>query len=183
MLGICDRTSYGLGGKFAFYLNFKVALGRTLIYFAGHGFVLPNLARKNVGYLAATDTGKEGQNALSFSDFTDLVANSELKSLVVLLDCCHAGDLLSQVGELPNSSQYQAMEQAFSHKKNYYLMAACQDFERLREGTEHEIFTAAVLDILRAKIKAGEAVDVDSLFSRVSQRLKQSGQEMVRSAI
>ncbi|PZO38151.1 MAG: hypothetical protein DCF19_16910 [Pseudanabaena frigida] len=126
--------------------------------------------------MAATDAGKDGQNALSFDVFTKLVARSELNNLVVLLDCCHAGNLIE-------SSQYQAMQKIFNDKKNYYLMAACRGFERSREGAEHGIFTAAVLDVLRARVMAGEAVDLDSLFSEVSQKLKQSGQEVVRSAM
>ncbi|CAN1209674.1 hypothetical protein TUMEXPCC7403_05580 [Tumidithrix helvetica PCC 7403] len=148
----------------------------ALIYFAGHGFVLPNLAKKNIGYFAASDTAKDGQNSISFGEFTELVAESELNNLVVLLDCCHAGNLIE-------SSQYQAMQKVFNDKKNYYLMAACRGFERSREGSEHGIFTAAVLEVLRARVAAGEAVDLDSLFSEVSQRLKQSGQEVVRSAM
>lgn len=72
--------------------------------------------------------------------------------------------------------------QSVFQDKNYYLMATCRGDERSCEGAEHGIFTAAVLDILRSKIQAGEAVDVDSLFGQVSKRLKQSGQEVVRSA-
>ncbi|GBO53575.1 hypothetical protein APA_1482 [Pseudanabaena sp. lw0831] len=148
----------------------------ALIYFAGHGFVVPDVVGDEIGYLAATDAGKDGQNALSFDVFTKLVAKSELTNLVVLLDCCHAGNLIESV-------QYQAMQKVFNDKKNYYLMAACRGFERSREGVEHGIFTAAVLEVLRARVATGEAVDLDSLFSEVSQRLKQSGQEVVRSAM
>ena len=148
----------------------------ALIYFAGHGFVVPDVVGDEIGYLAATDAGKDGQNALSFNTFTKLVAKSELNNLVVLLDCCNAGNLIE-------SSHYQAMQKVFNDKKNYYLMAACRGFERSREGAEHGIFTAAVLEVLRERVAAGEAVDLDSLFSEVSQRLKQSGQEVVRSAM
>jgi formylglycine-generating enzyme required for sulfatase activity len=148
----------------------------ALIYFAGHGFVMPDVVGDEIGYLAATDAGKDGQNALSFDVFTKLVAKSELNNLVVLLDCCNAGNLIE-------SSHYQAMQKVFNDKKNYYLMAACRGFERSREGAEHGIFTAAVLEVLRERVAAGEAVDLDSLFSEVSKRLKQSGQEVVRSAM
>jgi WD40 repeat protein/energy-coupling factor transporter ATP-binding protein EcfA2 len=148
----------------------------ALIYFAGHGFVVPDVVGDEIGYLAATDAGKDGQNALSFDTFTKLVAKSELNNLVVLLDCCNAGNLIE-------SSHYQAMQKVFNDKKNYYLMAACRGFERSREGAQHGIFTAAVLEVLRERVAAGEAVDLDSLFSEVSQRLKQSGQEVVRSAM
>jgi len=147
----------------------------ALIYFAGHGFVVPNIVGKKIGCLAATDTSQDGQNSLSFGDFTELVANSELNSLVVLLDCCNAGSLIED-------SHYQAMQQAFMQKKNYFLMAACRGFERSREGEEHGIFTAAVLDVLRERVAAGEFVDLDRLFSEVSRKLKQSGQEVIRTA-
>ena len=146
----------------------------ALIYFAGHGFVVSDAAGDDIGYLAATDTGKDGQNALSFDIFTKLVAKSELNNLVVLLDCCHAGNLLDR-------SQYREMQKVFN-EKNYYLMAACRDFERSREGEEHGIFTAAVLDVLRERVAAGKSVDPDCLFSEVSGKLKQSGQEAIRTS-
>ncbi|MBD2176005.1 SUMF1/EgtB/PvdO family nonheme iron enzyme [Pseudanabaena sp. FACHB-1998] len=146
----------------------------ALIYFAGHGFVAKNDADDDIGFFAATDSSKDGQNSLSFDIFTTLVAKSELKSLVVLLDCCNAGNLLER-------SQYQGMQKVFN-EKNYYLMAACQGSERAREGKEHGIFTAGILNVLQAKIKEGERIDLDLLFSEVSKQLQQSGQEVIRTA-
>ncbi|MFM7602951.1 MAG: caspase domain-containing protein, partial [Pseudanabaena sp.] len=146
----------------------------ALIYFAGHGFVAKNDADDDIGFFAATDSSKDGQNGLSFDIFTKLVAKSELKSLVVLLDCCHAGNLLER-------SQYQGMQKVFN-EKNYYLMAACRGSERAREGKEHGIFTAGILNVLQAKIKDGERIDLDLLFSEVSKQLQQSGQEVIRTA-
>ena len=147
----------------------------ALIYFAGHGFVASDEAGDPIGYLAATDSAKDGANALSFDIFTKLVAKSELSSLVVLLDCCNAGDLLE-------SSHYKAMEQAFIKKQNYFLMAACRGSERSREGEEHGIFTSAILDVLRNGITSGTAVNADDLFIKVNKELKQSGQEVIRTA-
>jgi formylglycine-generating enzyme required for sulfatase activity len=146
----------------------------ALIYFAGHGFVAKNDADDEIGFFAVTDSSKDGQNGLSFDIFTKLVAKSELNSLVVLLDCCHAGNLLER-------SQYQGMQKIFN-EKNYYLMAACRGSERAREGKEHGIFTAGILNVLQAKIKDGERVDLDLLFSEVSKQLQQSGQEVIRTA-
>jgi WD40 repeat protein len=146
----------------------------ALIYFAGHGFVVADAAEDEIGYLAASDAGKDGQNALSFDIFTKLIAKSELKTLVVMLDCCHAGNLLAR--------QYQAMQKVFI-EKNYYLIAACRGSERSREGEEHGIFTAAVLKVLRRRVDLGEDVDMDRLFSEVSEQLKQSGQEVIRTAM
>ena len=147
----------------------------ALIYFAGHGFVASDEAGDPIGYLAATDSAKDGANALSFDIFTKLVAKSELSSLVVLLDCCNAGDLLE-------SSHYKAMDQAFIKKQNYFLMAACRGSERAREGEEHGIFTSAILDVLRNGITSGTAVNADDLFIKVNKELKQSGQEVIRTA-
>ncbi|MFZ4556566.1 MAG: SUMF1/EgtB/PvdO family nonheme iron enzyme [Pseudanabaena sp.] len=146
----------------------------ALIYFAGHGFVAKNDADDNIGFFASTDSSKDGQNGLNFDIFTKLVAKSELKSLVVLLDCCHAGNLLER-------SQYQGMQKIFN-EKSYYLMAACQGTERAREGKDHGIFTAGILNVLQSKIKEGERIDLDILFSEVSKQLQQSGQEVIRTA-
>ena len=160
--------------KIKYFLGEQAKGKDALIYFAGHGFVAKNDADDDIGFFAATDSSKDGQNGLSFDIFTKLVAKSELKSLVVLLDCCHAGNLLER-------SQYQGMQKVFN-EKNYYLMAACRGSERAREGKEHGIFTAGILNVLQAKIKEGERIDLDLLFSEVSAKLQQSGQEVIRTA-
>lgn len=160
--------------KIKYFLGEQAKGKDALIYFAGHGFVAKNDADDDIGFFAATDSSKDGQNGLSFDIFTKLVAKSELNSLVVLLDCCHAGNLLER-------SQYQGMQKVFN-EKNYYLMAACRGSERAREGKEHGIFTSGLLNVLQAKIKDGERVDLDLLFSEVSKKLQQSGQEVIRTA-
>ncbi|NJL88900.1 MAG: caspase family protein [Coleofasciculaceae cyanobacterium SM2_1_6] len=156
----------------------------ALIYFAGHGFVVSDVAGDDIGYLAASNTLSDGQQGLSFEIFTKLIAKSELNSLVVLLDCCYAGNLLEgdHYEALPGKTHYESMQQAFMGKPNYFLMAACRGSEKAREGKEHGIFTAAVLEVLRARIAAESGVDLDSLFSEVNHKLKQSGQEVVRTA-
>jgi WD40 repeat protein/energy-coupling factor transporter ATP-binding protein EcfA2 len=73
------------------------------------------------------------------------------------------------------------MQKVFN-EKNYYLMAACRGSERAREGNEHGVFTAGILNVLQAKIKEGERIDLDLLFSEVSAKLQQSGQAVTRTA-
>ena len=160
--------------KIKYFLGEQAKGKDALIYFAGHGFVAKNDADDDIGFFAATDSSKDGQNGLSFDIFTKLVEKSELNSLVVLLDCCHAGKLLER-------SQYQGMQKVF-YEKDYYLMAACRGSELAREGKEHGIFTAGILNVLQSKIKEGERIDLDLLFSEVSAKLQQSGQAVTHTA-
>ncbi len=149
----------------------------VLIYFAGHGFRIASRAGKQRGFLATSDSAINGQNAIALDDdLNALLDQSNLSSLVVLLDCCHAGalleaDLTRQVIEPSLSS--------FNAPRDFYLITACRAAERSRESTEHGIFTAAVLAGLSSSNANPETgrVSVNRLFDSVYQNLQGSGQE------
>jgi len=147
----------------------------ALIYFAGHGFEVPGLGRRKKGYLATSDCTSDGRNAILFSDLNDLIRESSLSNLVLILDCCHAGSFLER-------TMLESTLTAFKEKKDYYLITACRSFERAREGEEHGIFTAAVLKGLQPDNADTEGtVTGDRLFDFVQRELRQSGQEPIRT--
>ncbi|MBD2153096.1 caspase family protein [Leptolyngbya sp. FACHB-16] len=149
----------------------------ALIYFAGHGFELPGLGGMKKGYLATSDCTSDGRNAIPFHDLNYLIQQSDLSSLVLILDCCHAGSLLERA--LMESSLT-----AFKEKKDYCLITACRSFERAREGEKHGIFTAAVLKGLqRDNVDSEGVVTGDRLFDFVQRELRQSGQEPIRIGV
>ncbi|MBW4624906.1 MAG: caspase family protein [Brasilonema octagenarum HA4186-MV1] len=163
-----------LGSALSKFMLEKAKNHEALIYFAGHGFEAPTLTGKQKGYLATSDCTSDGQNAIAFDDFNDLIRESQLASLVVLLDCCYAGSFLEK-------SFLSSSFPIFNSKQDYCLITASREFERAREDVEGGIFTQAVLRGLshdRADETTGE-VNASDLFSFISRELKQSGQEPI----
>jgi tetratricopeptide (TPR) repeat protein len=170
-------TGKDLGQTLETFLLEQANGHEALLYFAGHGFEVPGLGRKKKGYLATSDCTSDGRNAILFSDLNDLIRESRLSSLVVILDCCHAGSFLER-------TLLESTLTAFKEKKDYYLITACRSFERSREGEEHGVFTASVLKGLQAENADSEgAVTGDRLFDFIQRELRQSGQEPIRMGI
>jgi len=168
-------TGKDLGQALETFLLERAKDQEALIYFAGHGFEVPGLGRKKKGYLATSDSVSDGRNAILFSDLNDLIRESSLSNLVLILDCCHAGSFLER-------TILESTLTAFKEKKDYYLITACRDFERARESEEHGVFTAAVLKGLQRDNADGEGtVTGDRLFDFVQRELRQSGQEPIRT--
>lgn len=146
----------------------------ALIYFAGHGFqALSSMGVQN-GYLATSNCAIDGRNAIPLDEFNWLISQSDLSSLVVLLDCCHAGSLLERNLLEPTLT-------AFDKKPDYYFITACRSFEKAYEGAEHGIFTGAVLKGLSPENADEDGqVSSDRLFDYIRRELKGSGQEPIR---
>ncbi|MEO1349734.1 MAG: caspase family protein [Cyanobacteria bacterium J06635_15] len=172
-----NLTGQQLGQALQTFLLEKSTRKDALIYFAGHGFEAPSLTGETEGYLATSDSSKDGRNAVRFDDLNKLISKSDLSSLVVVLDCCYAGALLER-------SLLESNLTAFREKKDYYLITACRSFERAREGKEHGIFTEAVLRGLQIE-NADEQGQIsgDRLFDFLARDLMQSGQEPLRIGV
>ena len=152
---------------------------KAVLYFAGHGFRVSDLlTEEESGYIATSDTAKDGQNAISFDSLNKLITQSELSSLVMMMDCCYAGSLLEE-----RQSFLQPTQIALSRKQNYCLIAACRDFERAREGRTHGVFTASILRGLSQKDGAQTVITSNDLFGFVEKELRTSGQEVVHAGM
>lgn len=151
----------------------------VVLYFAGHGFrVKDALTSHERGYLATSDATADGQNAIPFDSLNQLLGEAELGSLVVLLDCCYAGSMLEEQRRL-----LQPTQATLSRKQNSCLIAACRDFEKAREGKEHGVFTAAVLQGLAAENAVQGTVTSNDLFGFVERELRNSGQEVIHAGM
>lgn len=165
------------------FLIEQAANSEALIYFTGHGFTVADGFGKPKGYLAASDCLVETEsdrivkqtNGVDFIGFNDLIQESTLSSLVVLLDCCHSGNFLE-------SSMVRQTMTAFSSQRNYYAIAACRSYEEALalKTDEHSIFTGAILKGLARENanKKGE-VSGDRLFDYISSAIKATVQQPI----
>ncbi|OKH36593.1 hypothetical protein NIES2119_16310 [[Phormidium ambiguum] IAM M-71] len=178
-------TGVELGRELKTFLQEQAAHHEALIYFSGHGFTVYDNLGQQKGYLAASDCQVEvGENhqvseqryGISLDSFNELIRDSQLSSLVVLLDCCHSGYFLER----------QLIKQtltAFSSQKDYYLITACRSYEdALAIKTEdYSIFTNVVLKGLAPEnASRNRRVSGDRLFDYVSSELKAVFQEPIR---
>jgi hypothetical protein len=171
-------TAAELSTELKTFLRERATRQEVVIYFAGHGFrVTDALTDEEIGYLATSDSTKDGQNAVRVDALNTLLSKSDLGSLVMLLDCCYAGTLIEQ------RSLLQPTQGIISQKQNYCLIAACRNFERAREGEQHGIFTAAVLRGLSAENAANGDITSTDLLGFISRVLQPSGQEVIHAGM
>ncbi|MBM0743066.1 caspase family protein [Phormidium sp. CLA17] len=155
----------------------------ALIYFTGHGILSESTTGYRETFLAASDTeiirqaGKpmEPLYILPFGELNSLIQQSNLSSLVLLLDCCHSGDMLER------DPVERALSAFNSTQRNYCFITACRSFEesRAKRSEQHSLFTGALLEALAAPSRPEDGSTITSglLFYRLSQSLKGSGQE------
>ncbi|MEZ2234750.1 caspase family protein [Microcoleus sp.] len=177
-------TAAEVGQELRTLLLDRATKNEALIYFAGHGFTFSDTLGQQKGVLATSDcqvemAGKEVidyKYGISLASLNDLIQQSDLSSLVMLLDCCHSGYFLE-------SQLVQQTLRAFSTQRDYYLMAACRTFETAKslKGEPNSYFTGAVLKGL-ASANAGRnrRVSGDLLFDYISGELKSFVQEPIR---
>lgn len=159
--------------------------GDAVIYYSGHGFVVPDKLNqrqnRKKGYLVTSDSQIEtiAVHGIPFDSLNDFFHSSNLNSLVLLLDCCHAGSYLER----------DLVEQtltAFGSQKDYYLMAACRSTEKAYEGEpeqENSVFTAALLEgLAQERADKDGQISCDRLFDFIykNQKLRNFGQQPIR---
>ena len=97
---------------------FKGDADTVLFYFAGHGFIDPN---DQEGYLVSQD-GSPRNWGIKLSEIMELAnhAHPNIKSTIILLDCCHAG-IAGEVHALENEVRASLIG------NNVSILAACGD--------------------------------------------------------
>ncbi len=178
-------TAAEVGQELRTLLLDRSTKNEALIYFAGHGFTFSDTLGQQKGVLATSDcqvemAGKQVidyKYGISLASLNELIQQSDLSSLVMLLDCCHSGYFLE-------SQLVQRTLTAFSSaQRDYYLMAACRTFETAKsfKGEPNSYFTGAVLKGLASE-NAGRnrRVSGDLLFDYISGELKSFVQEPIR---
>ncbi|MDZ8136823.1 MAG: caspase family protein, partial [Nostoc sp. DedQUE04] len=173
-----------LAEAFKTLLQQQAVKNEALIYFTGHGITVSDSLGTQQAYLATSDLtivtqGKqiiEQTGGISLLSLNNLIRDSDLSSLVVLLDCCHSGEFLER-------NLIEKTLTAFISQRDYYFIAACRGFQQAyaKKSEEHSIFTTALLAGLSAENTNDRGqVTGDRLFDILATELKGSGQEPIR---
>ncbi|MCA1991417.1 MAG: caspase family protein, partial [Coleofasciculus sp. S288] len=150
----------------------------ALIYFIGHGFTLQRklgLDEKKEGFLATSDCQitvenqqvVDQQKGFPLSDFNELINHYQFNSLIVIFDSCYSGLLFESVKS--------ALIDNFTSKNNYYLLAACRDFEtaKILRDDSYSVFSGLLIKGLSQENadKNGE-ISNDLLFDFIGREIE-----------
>ena len=171
-------------GKRNYFVNLKVGDGKTaitraglraelralfegfegdaLFYFAGHG------ALESTGAYLVTSDGARDDWGVSMQEVVDIGLGSEARSITILLDCCHSGNLGSPAALQSGEAWRRPLSVL---RRNMTVIAGSLDTQAVVEAGGHGLFTAALLDALD-----GAAADIlgeittSSLYAHIERR-------------
>lgn len=112
--------------------------GDVLLYFAGHGALTAN-----GGYLGTSDA-VDKDVGISMQEIMQLAYNSGARDILMLLDCCHSGDM----GDPPVLNIAGATATLAALRENMTIIAASRGSQPAAEFDGHGVFTALLLDAL-----------------------------------
>ncbi|MFL6332464.1 MAG: caspase domain-containing protein [Pyrinomonadaceae bacterium] len=111
--------------------------GDVLFYFSGHGVVTPF-----GGHLCAYDS-KRGDWGVPMQEIVQLAMNSRARDIIMILDCCHAGDIAD-----PSVFGGRGGDPLALLRENMTVLAASLKTQPAVEVGGHGLFTASLLDAL-----------------------------------
>ena len=177
-------TGEELTKELKYFLLEQAKNSEALIYFSGHGFAIwDDLGEEYEGFLATSDCDIDRdreklidqQNGISLRQLNKLISKAQVSSLVVILDCCHAGSLLDDDLVKQTLTTFNASE------KDYYLIAACRSQEKAYEAEQYSIFTEALLKGLGEENAGNDGkISCDRVFDLINSELQGLGQEPIR---
>ncbi len=140
----------------------------ALFYFSGHG--MQRDAGIQEGYLAVSDSAPDvGFSGLSLFWLRRLLQESPVRQRIVILDCCHSGELLNFLEADPGAKA----------GTDRLFMAASRDYESAYESLEssYSVFTQAVLNGLQPEHSETGIVTNHTLTGWVNHALKAEVQQ------
>lgn len=112
--------------------------GDVLLYFSGHGFL-----SKTGGMLCTSDATRNDWG-VPMQEIVNLALNSRARQILIVLDCCHAGDFANP-GVMNTNSGVNPLS---TLRENMTVIAASRDTESAIEAGGHGLFTVALVDAL-----------------------------------
>lgn len=135
----------------------------ALFYFSGHG--IQKDAGIQEGFLATSDVNPQiGFYGLSLFWLRRLLQESPVRQRVVILDCCHSGELLNLLEADPGARA----------GTDRLFMAASREYESAFESLDspYSVFTQALISGLNPTQSANGIVTNHALISSVNDQLK-----------
>lgn len=144
--------------------------GDVLLYFSGHGFLSPT------GGVLGTSDGTTDDWGIPMQEVIDLATGSAARQILIILDCCHAGQLANP-GAM-NAGR--GINPLAVLRENVTVIVASRTQEGAIEAGGHGLFTGALLDAL----EGGAAdhmgyVSAPALYTYVSRRFAAQDQRPV----
>jgi hypothetical protein len=113
---------------------FAGAADMALFYFSGHGYL-----GEEGGYLVLPDFD-DGNEGLRTKELLEIANGSPASNRIIILDCCHAGDIAS-------GNQEQSGPPPI--KRGTTILAACSEREVSLESDGHGVFTSLLIEGLK----------------------------------
>jgi Caspase domain len=150
------------------------ATDQIVVYFAGHGLCqLDTSSGIDEYYLIPYDaTNDVADTGIAIGQFVDAL-RSNAEELIVILDCCHAGGIVTKLNSVWDPSTLNAICAGWRH---IYLMGASYGHQAVLDHDLGSFFTQALCDALEgrgARPDYNLAIPVGRAFeraARVSQR-------------
>lgn len=112
--------------------------GDVLLYFSGHGFL------SNTGGLLCTSDATPDDWGIPMQEIVDLALRSPSHQILIILDCCHSGDLANPAAMNKDGGR----NPLATVRENMTVIAASRAPEVAVEAGGHGLFTGALLDAL-----------------------------------
>jgi energy-coupling factor transporter ATP-binding protein EcfA2 len=140
----------------------------ALLYFAGHG-LKKTCGGIIEGFLATSDAKPEKNIwGVSFNWLQRLLQSSPVKEQIILLDCCHSGELLN--GKFLNFDEADPGERGQGRSRCF--IAACGDYQVAYGNAKHGILTSILLKGLDPQSReVGQWINNHELASFIFQQL------------
>lgn len=101
----------------------------ALFYFSGHGFV--NTTGAEIVMPHDISTGTQYYTGIQMSSIMNVVNNSKVRNKVIILDCCHSG----------NMGKYNLQDAGSILQSGVSILTACREDETAMEAGGHGLFT------------------------------------------
>lgn len=133
----------------------------VLFFFSGHGFL------EKTGGMLCTSDATDHDWGVPMQEVADYAQCSRARQVLIMLDCCHSGDVTNLAASRSNVSNHPIA----LLRENMTIIAGCRWGETAVEGTACGMFTAALIDGLEggAADHIGQ-VTAPALFSYVRRR-------------
>ncbi|NND67697.1 MAG: hypothetical protein HKN19_08930, partial [Halioglobus sp.] len=141
----------------------------VLLYYVGHG----KMDEFGDGYWLPTDynTSRPLADAISSSDLTQTMSQSEARHFMVMADSCYSG-ALARNGDPTLAKSIPALLNYWMANKSRTVLTSGGLKPVLREGPDnHSIFATALMEVLRAN---GGAINGEMLHAQLYNRVRQS---------